>query len=108
MSLSLKLSGRDDVPVVAEDSRLLWIRCCDAGGKQVPYVIDRHSVVSHRAYTFKLPVARALKMLKQYIMKPLDALREKVGIGTEIGSTRSYFVENLLWKRLWTCRKTYC
>jgi len=25
---------------------------------------------------------------------------------TEIGSTRSLFLENSLWKRLWTCRKT--
>jgi len=24
----------------------------------------------------------------------------------EVGSTRSHFLENSLWKRLWTCRKT--
>jgi len=39
----------------------------------------------------------------------LDALMEKRGYwNLERGSTRSQFVENLLWKRLWTCRNIDC
>jgi hypothetical protein len=36
----------------------------------------------------------------------LDDLTEKSIL--EGGSTRSHPVENSLWKRLWTCRKTDC
>jgi hypothetical protein len=39
----------------------------------------------------------------------LGALMEKRGYwNLEKGSTRSQFVENLLWKRLWTCRNIDC
>jgi hypothetical protein len=33
-------------------------------------------------------------------------LRKKEDIVIEKGSTRSQCMENLLWKRLWTCHKT--
>jgi hypothetical protein len=35
----------------------------------------------------------------------MDDIKEKI-LETERGCTRSHNVENLLWKRLWTCRKT--
>jgi hypothetical protein len=35
-----------------------------------------------------------------------DNLKEKRILEIEIGSIRSHFVENSLWKRLWTSRKT--
>jgi hypothetical protein len=39
--------------------------------------------------------------------KLLDNLKEKERIlSFEVGRTRSHYVENRLWKRLWTCRKT--
>jgi hypothetical protein len=39
----------------------------------------------------------------------LDDLKEKSEIlEIERGSTRSHSMENSLWKRLWTCRKTDC
>jgi hypothetical protein len=37
--------------------------------------------------------------------QPLDDLKERIP-EIESGSTRSYCVENSLWKGLWTCRKT--
>jgi hypothetical protein len=36
----------------------------------------------------------------------LDDLEQKKILEIERGSTRSHPVENSLWKRLWTCRKT--
>jgi hypothetical protein len=36
------------------------------------------------------------------------SLRKREDTGTERGHTRSHFVENILWKRLWSCPKTGC
>jgi hypothetical protein len=38
--------------------------------------------------------------------KLLDELKERRGYSSEGGSSRSYYLESSLWKRLWTCRKT--
>jgi hypothetical protein len=38
--------------------------------------------------------------------KPLDNLKEKRTLYIERGSTRSHSAVNLLWKKLWACRKT--
>jgi len=36
----------------------------------------------------------------------LDEVKKAMILETERGSTRSHSVENSLWKKLWTCRKT--
>ena len=38
----------------------------------------------------------------------LDDLKERRILSFEGGCSRSHYVENWLWKRLWTCRKTDC
>jgi hypothetical protein len=63
-------------------------------------------LVFHAYFLQGILIFKGLTARRLYKAFGVRGLRGESTLETEIGRTRSHFVDNWLWKRLWACRKT--